>query len=361
MKIEQQPRLPIDPRPIVCIGAGGIMRDAHLPAYRNSGFQVASVYDKDQGAAEKLAADFGIPGVHGSLAEAVEAAVKQNAVFDIATPASAIPGIVDALPDEAAALIQKPMGEDLEHAREIRDLCRRKKLTAAVNFQLRFAPCNAGARSLIDQGAIGEIHDMEINVNTHTPWHLWGWLAQVPRVEIVYHSIHYIDLIRSFLGDPAGVYAKTTRHPSSAHMEATRSSVILDYGDDVRAGVTTNHGHDFGGRHQWSYVKWEGTRGAVRTRIGVVLDYPRGRPDELEYCVVGEGGEREWITVEPEGNWYPDAFVGTMASLQCFLEGSAEELPTSIEDAFHTMAVVEAAYESSAGGGVKPRYGPAHP
>ena len=145
------------------------MRDAHLPAYRKSGFPVAGVYDKDRGSAEKLAADFGIPCVHGSLEEAVEAAVKQNAVFDIATPASAIPGIVDALPDGAAALIQKPMGEDLEHAREIRGLCRRKKLTAAVNFQLRFAPCNAGARSLIDQGAIGEIHDMEINVNTHTP------------------------------------------------------------------------------------------------------------------------------------------------------------------------------------------------
>ncbi len=114
--------------------------------------------------------------MHGSLAEAVEAAVKENAVFDIATPASAIPGIVNALPAEAGALIQKPMGEDLEHAREIRDLCRRKKLTAAVNFQLRFAPNNAGARSLIDQGAIGELHDVEINVNVHTPWHLWdGW------------------------------------------------------------------------------------------------------------------------------------------------------------------------------------------
>ncbi len=175
-------------------------------------------------------------------------------------------------------------------------------------------------------------------------------------MEIVYHSIHYIDLIRSFLGDPAGVYARTTRHPSALHMEATRSSVILDYGDLIRASVTTNHGHDFGANHQWSYVKWEGTKSAVRTQIGVVLDYPRGKPDELEYCSVGEGEEREWISVEPEGNLYPDAFVGTMASLQCFLEGSADELPTSIEDAFHTMAVVEAAYESSAWGGVTPQY-----
>ena len=333
------------------------MRDAHLPAYRKSGFTVVGVYDKDPLAAEKLAADFEIPGVHGSLREAVEAAVEENAIFDIATPASAIPEIINALPDGSGTLIQKPMGEDLEHARQIRDLCRQKKLTAAINFQLRFAPNNAGARSLIDQGLIGELHDMEINVNVHTPWHLWGWLAEISRVEIVYHSIHYIDLIRSFLGNPSGVYAKTTKHPSALHMEATRSSVILDYGDNVRASVTTNHGHDFSDKHQWSYVKWEGTKGAVRTQIGVVLDYPQGRPDELEYCVVDEGEEREWISVKPEGNWYPEAFVGPMASLQCFLEGCANELPTSIEDAFHTMAVVEAAYESSAQGGVQPQYG----
>ena len=40
MIIEQQPQLPKTLRPIVCIGGGGIMRDAHLPAYRKSGFPV---------------------------------------------------------------------------------------------------------------------------------------------------------------------------------------------------------------------------------------------------------------------------------------------------------------------------------
>ena len=356
MEIRQQPLLPKVLRPIVCIGCGGIVRDVHLPAYRKAGFPVAGVYDPDREKAGQLAADFQIPAVYVSLEEAVAAAEKENAVFDVATPASAVPGIIGVLPDEAGALIQKPMGEDLGQAHTIRDLCRQKKMTAAINFQLRFAPNNTGARSLIDQGAIGELHEMEINVNVHTPWHLWGWMAEIPRVEIVYHSIHYIDLIRSFLGDPACVYAKTTKHPSALHMEATRSSIIFDYGDRVRAGVTTNHGHDFDAKHQWSYVKWEGTKGAIRTQIGVVQDYPQGRPDELEYCMVSESEERDWTSVKPEGNWYPDAFVGTMASLQCFLEGSSDQLPTAIEDAYHTMAVVEAAYASSAQGGVLPEY-----
>jgi hypothetical protein len=36
-----------------------------------------------------------------------------------------------------------------------------------------------------------------------------------------------------------------------------------------------------------------------------------------------------------------------MASLQRFAAGETQELPTRVEDAFRTMAVVEAAYESS--------------
>lgn len=32
--------LPDHPRPIVMIGAGGIVKDAHLPAYRKAGFTV---------------------------------------------------------------------------------------------------------------------------------------------------------------------------------------------------------------------------------------------------------------------------------------------------------------------------------
>jgi hypothetical protein len=41
-----------------------------------------------------------------------------------------------------------------------------------------------------------------------------------------------------------------------------------------------------------------------------------------------------------------------MGSLQCFVQGEADVLPTSVEDAMDTMRVVEAAYISSERGGV---------
>jgi predicted dehydrogenase len=45
-----------------------------------------------------------------------------------------------------------------------------------------------------------------------------------------------------------------------------------------------------------------------------------------------------------------------MAVVQRYLEGSIPTLPTSVEDVFRTMAVVEAAYRSAAAGGEPPPY-----
>lgn len=351
MKISaQRPELPRTPRPIVLIGAGGIAKDAHLPAYQLAGFSVASVHDLDAARAGALANAFGIPRTCATLAESV-ATAPTDAVFDVAVPASALPGVLAALPDGAPVLVQKPFGENLEQARSLLALCQRKKLKAAVNFQLRFAPCVAAARRLIADGAIGELHDIEVRVTVHMPWHLWTFLEGLPRVEILYHSVHYIDLVRSFFGEPRGIYAKTVKHPRTTKLASTRTNMALDYGDLLRANITTNHGHDYRQRHVESYVKWEGTRGAIKARLGLLVNYLRAESDALEICRVDERETpAEWETIPLEGNWYPHAFIGTMAGLMRFANGETSELPTRVEDAFKTMAVVEAAYESNARG-----------
>jgi predicted dehydrogenase len=345
-----QPLLPVTPRPIVIIGAGGIVRDAHLPAYRIAGLPVNGICDLEEARARALADEYGISRVYRNAADALHHA-PQDAVFDLATPPDAIVPVLEEMPEQAVVLIQKPMGRNLAEARAIRDLCRCKRLTAAVNFQLRFAPAMYEARRLIAEGAIGDVHEMEIRVNVFMPWHLWPFLESLDRMEIPLHSIHYLDLIRSFLGEPCAVWARTTRHPSVPRLASARSNIILDYGEMLRAVVSTNHGHAFGLRHQESYVKWEGTRGAIKTRLGLLMDYPKGVADDFEYCTLEEGKAPQWRSITIEGSWYPHAFIGTMSSLMRFAEGSDAVLPTSIEDAYRTMELVEAAYQSNDAGG----------
>ncbi|HVW22680.1 MAG TPA: Gfo/Idh/MocA family oxidoreductase [Opitutaceae bacterium] len=336
-------------RPIVLIGAGGIVKDAHLPAYRSAGFPVAGIFDLDASRARALAEAFAIPRVYGTLAEAVQEA-PEGAAFDVAVPAPALAGVLPSLPEGAPALLQKPLGENLAQARILRDLCRSRRLKAAVNFQLRFAPNVAEARRLIAAGAIGEVHDLEVRVTVYTPWQLWTFLEKAPRVEILYHSIHYVDLVRSFFGEPSRAHALTVRHPLAPKLAATRTALALGYGDSKRATITANHGHAYGREHQESYVKWEGTEGALVAKLGVNLNYPAGEPDTLEICRLSAGQPPRWRPVPVEGNWFPHAFAGSMASLLRHADGAAE-LPTAVEDACRTMAVVEAAYADSASGG----------
>jgi predicted dehydrogenase len=333
-------------RPIVVIGAGGIVRDAHLPAYHKGGFPVAAIVDLDSGKAAALANRFQIPLSTCSIEEALQHSPPES-VFDLAVPASALLAVLHQIPAGAAVLMQKPMGESLREARAIVAVCRQRRLTAAINFQLRYAPVMLAARELA-QTLIGTLHDMEIQVSVHMPWELWSFLHTAPRLEILYHSIHYVDLIRAFCGEPLSVYAKTVRNPRTPQLSATKTVMIFDYGDWKRVYLATNHGHDFGTEMQRSFVQWEGTEGAVRAKMGVNLNYPVGEPDSLTWVGTGSG----WRTLPIDGNWFPDAFVGSMGSLQAYVDGVVPELPNSVENAIGTMRIVEAAYLSGESGGV---------
>lgn len=332
-------------RPITVIGSGAIVRSAHLPAYEKAGFPVIALMDEVPERAAQLAAEHGVARSFGSVAEVVRFA-PADGVFDIAVPASKLLGILEQLPDEAAVLMQKPMGENIAEARAIRALCREKRLVAAVNFSLRYSPNNLAVVELARRGFLGEIHDIEIQTRTYTPWDLWTFLATAPRLEILYHSIHYFDLIRSWLGNPQSVYARTVKHPKSDGLAATKTTAILDYGEAKRVVVVTNHGHRFGPSHLHSFVQWEGLEGAARISMGLNLDYPKGRPDTLEYAPYGYT-EAAWRSLPVSGNNFPDAFIGTMGALQAYAEGSVATLPSHFEDAYETMALVEALYRSS--------------
>lgn len=330
---------PSKPRPIVIVGAGGIVNDAHLPAYRMAGLPVAGLFDIDEARATSVSQQWGVP----RYATLEEALATPDAVFDLALPPSAHLGVMARIPEGATVLLQKPMGSDLGEATAILKLARERRFVAAVNFQLRFSPMMLAVRDAVDRGLLGDLVDVEVHLNLVTPWHLFPFLKGMPRVEIAVHSIHYLDLIRAFLGNPAGVHARTIGHPST-DLAQTRTSAIIDFGGQMRCALSINHNHDFGRKFQDASFRFEGTKGAAMVKLGLLLDYPKGEPDEV--WVTSE--DQDWTEIPLSGGWFPHAFIGTMSNLQRFAAGEDKELVTSVEDAWHTMALVEAAFRSSA-------------
>src|SRR5215831_304889 len=316
---------PAHPRPIVVVGAGAIVRTSHLPAYERLGLPVAGFFDVDP-ALEDAAATAGV-------------------VFDVAVPGDQVVGILERLPRESAVLIQKPMGADLAEADRILACCHDRQLVAAMNFQLRFAPGMLALGDLVASGDLGAIVDIDVRVVIEQPWQNWTFMVGAPRVEIVYHSIHYLDAIRWLAGEPRGVYCRAVRHPAMPQLSDTRSSIILDYGDALRCSLVLDHTHRADPTHKTSQIMVEGVKGIARVTWGVNLDYPSGPPDSMQVAV-----DRRWHDVPLRGSWFTEAFEGPMSNLQRFVGGEDRALVSPVDDAIRTMAVVEACYKSSASG-----------
>ena len=70
--LRQAWNVPSRPRPIIIIGAGGIVSTAHLPAYQRLGLPVAGLFDVKAEAAHETARRFAVPKVFGSLDEAAK-------------------------------------------------------------------------------------------------------------------------------------------------------------------------------------------------------------------------------------------------------------------------------------------------
>ena len=85
MKLAYQWDLPSDPRPIVLIGAGGIVNDAHLPAYQIAKFPVLGIHDINSDNLKKTAKKWDLES-YKDITDLIDIAAASDAVFDLATP-----------------------------------------------------------------------------------------------------------------------------------------------------------------------------------------------------------------------------------------------------------------------------------
>jgi len=194
----------------------------------------------------------------------------------------------------------------------------------------------------VRRGLLGDLLEIEVHVNIFTPWTLFPFLIPMSRVEIAVHSIHYLDAIRAVAGNPKGVFARSLHDPRADDFKQTRTSVILDYGDALRGLMSINHNHQCGRKFQSAWIRFEGSAGAMMVKLGVNFDYPNGEPDELWLC----RGAGDWQQIPLAGRWFIDAFMGPMRNVQRFAAGEDDHLHSGVEDAYETMALVEACFNA---------------
>ena len=100
--------MPKSPIPIVIFGAGSIVSDAHLPAYKFSNLPVKGIYDPDYEKAKKLGQIYNIK----VFKEASDAAAEKKVVLDLAIPPSAHGEVIETLPNNSPVFLQNQWGSD---------------------------------------------------------------------------------------------------------------------------------------------------------------------------------------------------------------------------------------------------------
>ena len=335
-------RIPDDHKlPIAIIGAGEIADLAHLPAYAEHGLHVVGITDLNQERAKEVAERHGIPRVYASAEEIAgdpEVAVVDIAVYPWVQHGIAIP-MLEAGKD---LLCQKPLSYDFAEAEAIVDCAESEGRQLAVNQQLRFTETVAAAKAMVDQGWIGEPFEISWDFHVYTPWEAWPWVAKQPRLDINQFTIHPLDSVRYFLGNPRYVYGTQAREPDQPEAGETRTISVLEYEGETRAFLRSFHKNRTGDPR--AEFRVDGTEGSIRATIGLMYDYPTGRADTLELNsrVLPTDG---WLHYPVTSRWIPTAFIGPMASLLEAISTGGTPL-TNGRDNLDTLRLVRALYES---------------
>lgn len=344
LDLDYAPKLPKDKgMGIGIVGAGEIVDSCHMPAYRMAGFHVAGIYDLDATKAQRLAEKYGISSVYPSL-EALLADPDVK-VVDIAVPAKHQLDVVRQVVAQGKhVLCQKPLSDNYADAKSIVEACATTNVKAAVNHQMRWSPGIRASHTIISRGWLGTLTQASIQVNVLTQFDNWPWITALDRLEIMYHSIHYMDSIRFLFGTPEYIYADGAKFPGQTCKGETRTLIHIKFPGEARGLIHDNHNNIAAQDDWYATFRFEGTDGVIKGTNGALYNYPVGREDTISY-MSHKVAKDSWLSSKLEGRWFPHAFMGTMGELMRAIEEDREP-ENSLEDNLKTLQMVFAAYRS---------------
>jgi len=329
------------------IGAGFVIREIQIPAYRHAGYNVAAIASRTPETAHEVADRHSVPHVYDTLQELLED--RKIEIVDLAVPPDQQLGIIREVVQHAdhvkGILAHKPLALNYRDAAEIVRLCESAKITLAVNQNMRHDPSIWALGTLLRRGALGEPVLATIEMRATPHWQTW--LRDYGRLTLLNMSVHHLDCFRFLFGDPEVLYASSRTDPRTrfAHTDGI-CLYILEYENGLRAAAWDDvwAGTGLAGDAPDPFVRWrvEGTKGIAQGSVGWP-EFPNRKPSRIEFTTVDSGGC--WVSPQWNQVWFPDAFAGTMGELMEAIARGTEP-GISGRDNLKTMALVDACYLS---------------
>jgi predicted dehydrogenase len=309
-----------------------------------AGAEIVAICDSDPQRLRIVGDQFGIERRHSDAAEMF---AKGGFDFvDIATTVTShMPLVLLAAANGVPVICQKPFALSVADAKFMVEACRKAGATLMVHENFRFQTPIQAVLKTLKSGEIGEpfwgrfSFRSAFDVFSGQPY-----LAKGKRFIIEDLGIHVLDIARCMLGDVASLTARTRRvNPNIAGEDA--AAILLDHESGAVSMADCSYATKLSNEpFPETLIELDGTEGTIRLHQGYRLE------------VNGKLGHRIEDVSPPLLPWASRPWHNIQESvlaiqrhwIACLKSGA--EPATSGADNLKTFALVEAAYESAAGG-----------
>lgn len=263
----------------------------HVP-----GAALTAVASRSLDRAEAFAQAYGVEKAYGSYAELL--ADDEVDVLYIATPHPQHHMIaLAAIRAGKAVLVEKTFTATVAGAEEIAAAAREHQVFAMEAMWTRFQPAIVAALALIDDGAIGEVRQVEADLGVDRPYDPSDRLFDPDQGggAMLDLGVYVVSFAQYFLGTPDSVFVNGSLAPTGVDAEA---GLLLGYEDGRSAALLTSLRHHTPGR-----ARIQGTLGWIDVPprfhhpTTIVLNRPGQEPETIERPPAGVGYSHELIEV----------------------------------------------------------------
>ena len=292
-----------------------------------AGAEALAVASRSIDRAQAFATDHGLARAYGSYAE-IMSDQDVDAVY-IATPHPQHYAIaLAAVAAGKAALVEKTFTATVAGAEEIITAARHQRVFVMEAMWTRFQPAIVTARSLIDDGAIGEVRQVQADLGVDRPYDPADRLFDPAQGggAMLDLGVYVVSFAQYFLGKPDRIAVNGSLTPTGVDAEA---GVLLGYDDGRVATLLMSLKH-----HTPGAARIHGTKGWIEVP-------PRfHHPHRIVLCRKGQ--EPEIISRPPLGTGYSHELIEVT---ECIRAGRTESVIMPLSDTLAVQRILNGACE----------------
>ncbi len=333
---------------IAIIGAGLIGKTHINRMGLADNLQLAAIAEPTQ-AGKALAESLGVPWFsdHRNMLDTVR---PQGAI--VATPNQThVAFAMDCLERGVAALVEKPVADDVADARKLAAAEARFQVPVLVGHHRRHNPINRRAREIVQSGKLGKIVSVNLMACMYKPdsYYETLWRREPGGGPILINLIHDIDMLRFIVGDIAQVQALASNQVRGFGIEDTAAAVLRFANGALGTVVVSDTASgpfcwDFTANEQDQYPRQE-----VQTHFIMGTHGSMSLPN-LE--VFSYKGERHWyqeMALEKSFVHKQDAYTLQLQHFKAVIERREPAL-CSAQDGLDTLAATLAVRDAARSG-----------